>query len=233
MIRVRGRVLRQPTIIYKTAAMAPKINDTARWDLRDQNVFRSGDRINWAILAIAGDVRDQNLHGNFYEQRTRDFFRTFEKTVGNGKVDAPTKSWPRPLLKGDEAALKQAFEHCLKNDIRLLMVVLPDKDASTYNQIKTLGDIEYGIHTVCVLGMANKFYGTSAQYSANVALKINLKLGGANHKLLNQISLYKKTMVIGIDVTHPSPGPTKRTAPSVAAMVASTDSEVPLLPSSL
>ncbi|KAF6224562.1 hypothetical protein HO173_013002 [Letharia columbiana] len=33
-------------------------------------------------------------------------------------------------------------------------------------------------------------------------------------------------MVIGIDVTHPSPGPAKRTALSVAAMVANVDNEL-------
>ena len=229
MIKVHGRILRQPRITYKLEAMAPEINDTARWDARHQNVVRSGERTNWAILVIAGDVRSQYLYGKFYKQRIQFFFEIFENTVGKGMVNIPISLYPEPLLKGDKAALKRAFKRCLKDNIRLLMVILPDKDASTYNQIKTLGDIDYGIYTVYVLGEPTKFYSTSAQYSANVALKIDLKLGGINHKLLNQISLYEKTMVIGIDVTHPSPGPIKKTAPSVAAMVVSTDSEVPLL----
>ena len=54
--------------------------------------------------------------------------------------------------------------------------------------------------------------------------KINLKLGGTNH-ILHEKSygpIFKdKTMVVGIDVTHPAPG--EDGAPSVAAVVASRD----------
>jgi hypothetical protein len=63
------------------------------------------------------------------------------------------------------------------------------------------------------------------QYFGNVALKFNLKAGGINHTLdgprLGLIS-EGETMVVGLDVTHPSPG-SKDTAPSVAAIVASVD----------
>ena len=60
---------------------------------------------------------------------------------------------------------------------------------------------------------------------ANVALKFNLKLGGINqiveNKNLGTVD-QNKTMVVGIDVTHPSPGSSSN-APSVSAMVASID----------
>ncbi|CAI6091361.1 unnamed protein product [Clonostachys chloroleuca] len=62
-------------------------------------------------------------------------------------------------------------------------------------------------------------------YFANVALKLNLKLGGNNELLENPrlgIINDNKTMVVGIDVTHPSPGSSSR-APSIAGMVASID----------
>lgn len=71
------------------------------------------------------------------------------------------------------------------------------------------------------------FYKGSPQYYANVALKVNLKLGGINHVLKDQLPAVisqGKTMVIGIDVTHPTGA--KSTTPSVAAMVASADNEV-------
>lgn len=60
---------------------------------------------------------------------------------------------------------------------------------------------------------------------ANVALKFNLKLGGINQIVENKnlgIVDQNKTMVVGIDVTHPSPGSSSN-APSVSAMVASID----------
>ena len=65
--------------------------------------------------------------------------------------------------------------------------------------------------------------------------KINLKLGGTNHELVNDKAygrmLGDKTMVIGIDVTHPPPG--AEGAPSVAAVVASCDKYLSQWPADL
>ena len=63
--------------------------------------------------------------------------------------------------------------------------------------------------------------------SANVALKVNLKLDGTNQRL-NPTDFgflrYGNTMVVGLDVTYPRPGSIKGT-PSIAGIVASIDSE--------
>lgn len=63
--------------------------------------------------------------------------------------------------------------------------------------------------------------------SANISLKVNLKLGGTN-QCLNSADLgflrHGTTMVVGIDVTHPRQGSPKGT-PSIAGIVASIDSE--------
>lgn len=94
---------------------------------------------------------------------------------------------------------------------------------SVYKCVKTVCDIKYGILNVCVLD--SKFSKANDQYFANVGLKFNLKLGGRNHTLDSSkmgIIREKKTMVVGIDVTHPSPG-SSPDAPSVAGIVASVD----------
>lgn len=104
-------------------------------------------------------------------------------------------------------------------------IILPSSDVALYNKIKTYGDTQAGIHTVCVV--ENKFAKEKGeeQYFANVALKFNLKAGGINHILdapkLGIVS-EGKTMVVGIDVTHPSPG-SRSNAPSIAGIVASVD----------
>ena len=64
--------------------------------------------------------------------------------------------------------------------------------------------------------------------------KVNLKLGGTNHVLDDRSygPLFKdKTMVVGIDVTHPAPGDDG--APSVAAVVASRDDYLSQWPADL
>ena len=75
----------------------------------------------------------------------------------------------------------------------------------------------------------------SPQYIANLALKFNLKLGGVNHSLPpDRLGFLQKgnTMVMGIDVTHPSPGQIKE-GPSIAAVVASIDKHLAQWPCSL
>jgi eukaryotic translation initiation factor 2C len=106
---------------------------------------------------------------------------------------------------------------------KFVLIILPAPSRSLYNRIKHAGDVKVGVHTVCVVG--SKFAKAQGQYFANVATKFNLKLGGIN-QLLDSTRLgiisEDKTMVIGLDVTHPSPG-SLSTAPSIAGMVASID----------
>lgn len=127
---------------------------------------------------------------------------------------------------GNFSALDNFFRSATSSRAALVYFILGDKDTQTYNKIKFLGDIKYGIHSVCSVG--SKLFGNrgaSAQYFANVALKFNLKLGGTN-QIVDKPKLgiigEGKTMIIGLDVTHPSPGSSEG-APSVAGIVASVD----------
>lgn len=119
-------------------------------------------------------------------------------------------------------------------------VILPKFDSEIYNRVKFVGDVKKGIHTICVIGSKltkRMHYNNSPdlQYFANVALKFNLKLGGANQSLETSklgIIAFKKTMVVGLDVTHPSPGSSSK-APSVVGIVASVDSTLAQWPADI
>ena len=107
----------------------------------------------------------------------------------------------------------------------LLFIILPGENTPLYKHIKALADKYYGIHTICSVGSKLAKDRGRDQYMANVALKFNLKLGGINQIVENKnlgIIDQNKTMVVGINVTHPSPGSSSN-APSVSAMVASID----------
>lgn len=75
----------------------------------------------------------------------------------------------------------------------------------------------------------------SFQYWANIAHKFNLKLGGINQSLardrLGPLS-DGKAMLVGMDVTHPSPGSVEG-APSIAGVVASIDGHYGQWPASM
>lgn len=87
--------------------------------------------------------------------------------------------------------------------------------------------------TICVQDV--QLAKGNPQYYANVAMKFNLKAGGINSTLDDSklgIIAHGKTMVVGIDVTHPQPGSVKG-APSVAGIVASIDKHLGQWPAAL
>lgn len=138
---------------------------------------------------------------------------------------APTKG-SRIIVSGpDDTRIKTALKNIPgdQRQARLILIILLTVYTLLYNRVKHAGDIKVGVHIICVIGF--KFAKAQSQYFANVALKFNLKLGGIN-QLVNSMRLgivnEDKTMVIGIDVTHPSPGSASN-APSVAGIVASVD----------
>jgi hypothetical protein len=127
-------------------------------------------------------------------------------------------------IDGDiDAALRRFVSHPTRRPPKLILVIIPYVNSSIYNRIKFVCDVKLGLLNICTLG--EKFAKANDQYYSNVALKFNLKLGGRNQYLdTNKLGIIAegKTMVVGIDVTHPSPGSASN-APSVAGIVASVD----------
>lgn len=109
--------------------------------------------------------------------------------------------------------------------VKLILLIFPwVQPKAIYDQIKFIGDIVLGIHTVCVV--AKKIYKSlnHADYFANVALKVNLKLGGSNHTIEPLLSVSKSTMFAGYDVIHPT-GPGTESMKSQVGLVASLDKD--------
>jgi eukaryotic translation initiation factor 2C len=103
------------------------------------------------------------------------------------------------------------------------------------------GDTKAGIQTICITqDKAGSL--SSPQIQANIAFKVNAKLGGRNHVLPVPLEndLHRKsdknptnsTMVVGADVTHPGVGSVAH-CPSIAAVIASCDEYAVAYPGSL
>lgn len=210
-----GRVLPQPTVMFKKLAANYK---GSQWNLINMQ-FRSARNLGkWACLNIYRGPSPQACHDQC--------LRNFVKVLGRCGIDAAIPQTTHLRHDRLNAELESVFRQW--TGIDLLLVVLPEKNSQLYNRIKLLGDVRYGVQTICVAGLWNKFYNhepKSNAYNASVALKVNIKNGGINHALRDkQLGFINDgdTMVIGIDVTHPSPG-SGVNALSVAAMVASSD----------
>lgn len=110
----------------------------------------------------------------------------------------------------DARGLESKMEEIKRMKAKIVFVIIPER-GGMYAKIKQMAEIDCGgILTQCIKsGTVSKKRNDGSTIS-NILLKVNAKLNGANHRLqmkiqdqaLNKID---KCMVIGADVTHPSP----------------------------
>jgi hypothetical protein len=169
---------------------------------------------------------------------TVDFTREFEVTLRACGLRLPDPLFEERVVamgRIPDSVLDDAFR-CAKNDsIPLVIVILPDRGAELFSRVKYLTDVKHGVHSLCIVPKPQRGRqsgNTEASYLTNLALKMNLKLGGLNHGLADS-SLISDTMFLGIDVTHPSGNELKPDAPSIAGVVANLDEKLGQWPGSI
>ncbi|KAL6450227.1 ago2 Protein argonaute-2 [Candida maltosa Xu316] len=124
-----------------------------------------------------------------------------------------------------------------------LLVVLPSRESTQYSTVKRVCDLKVGILNGCVLlnVFIKKRRGSDAfdtMTFAQMAMKINIKLGGSNHKLSKQDSLQLvdknnvPVFILGADVTHPT-GQQNSESVSIASCVGSEDAIFNKFPGSI
>nr|GEU52027.1 protein argonaute 5 [Tanacetum cinerariifolium] len=223
---IEARVLPPPPLRYHESGRSSEVHPSVGvWNMIDLKVINGGTVNYWAVI---------------------NFSRQNEQAVGrfvNGIVSmCQTKGIvfnPQPLIKvmhaaphNIEKALVDLQSQCSAqlaksapgHHLQMLFVILHEAKG-TYPRIKRVCETELGIVSQCckpqhIMKMSN-------QYFENVALKINVKVGGRNTVLsatLNGRLPYvtdRPTIIFGADVTHPQPG--EDSSPSIAAVVASID----------
>lgn len=238
MITVPGRVLDGPLVKYRDKGIARA--RFGSWNMIDIKFTIGANIGTWSYLWFPITDYSNPFQAGGGPLGT---VLKFQQMLGACGVTAPDliEDGLRCDLGDNNAendrTISEAFKKVLghRRKPRFMLVILSNKDAAIYSRIKYIADTKAGIHTVCVV--ASKFaeeYG-QGQYFANVALKFNLKGGGTNQSLdMNKLGILSegKTMVVGIDVTHPSPGSAKD-APSVAGIVATTSEDLGQWPAEL
>lgn len=237
---VEGRALETITVRYRNSS-TPEVarNKSTSWNIRGMRFATPAPIKRWTYVKIldprtgptAVDVREAAKVATEFQKRLihhgvmlpgkPESNRDGHLEVFDGRVDGPFGK-----------RLKQ-FDR-LGADLPLLLIVLPDDNKHRYERLKDLCDRAYGVRNVCAI--AEKIGGcNNLQYLSNLCLKVNLKMSGINHivpaKPLGFIE-DNKTMRVGIDVTHP-PETAPEGAPSVVAMVASTDGRIAQWPAEL
>lgn len=243
MAVVPGRILQPPQLQYGQGT--PRVDDRASWNLRDVKFAVGGRLEKWAVLLIQdGNQRDEFAGETDPELRhvVQGFMAMCRKSgmnVGRDEpayaaVQLPRKEPSDPIRKKAIGAIRTRLMGITPKP-SLVLVILSNGDKHIYSGLKHLCDVYLDVATVCVHAAKIRKEKGQPQYFANVALKVNMKMGGVNHSLdqRNMTWLMQSpTMLVGMDVTHPGFGTVSGT-PSIAAVVASVDAKYGQFPAAL
>lgn len=220
---VEARILPAPRLKYHDSGKEKDCQpEVGQWNMLNKKMV-DGGRVNyWACINFSRV--QENFAGRFCQELA-------EMCQISGMEFNPRPIVSLQMSRPDqvESALKRIYMEVKRKlkekELELLIAVLPDNNGSLYGDLKRICETDLGIVSQCCL--AKHVLKKSKQYMANVALKINVKVGGRNTVLVDalrrRISLVSDmpTIIFGADVTHPHPG--EDMSPSIAAVVASQD----------
>ena len=215
---VDGRVLDPPTIRYKDGNVVPS---KGVWNGK-KFLTTQPQPIKWAIINCDDRTTVQTV-----TTLCRDIERA-ARTQGMNLEPYNTDSYfPINMMRPRSGELQKLFELLLKQACKLVFVIIIDRN-DCYAQVKQAAELKVGILTQCI--KSNTVFrmgkGNPMMTIGNILLKVNAKLNGGNHEVMEQSyqTLNKPNdgiMFVGGDVTHPSPD--QRDIPSVVGVAASYD----------
>lgn len=237
MTTIAARVLPAPPVQYAGGPSGTMRPNAGAWNLKGKRFFKTGAPLTaWSVVSFDRGVGTQDLQG-FIGFFTR-ALTTAGVTVAN---ERPPLFGPiNPAFQGN--GMNQTVYEALataakaawaaggsKGNPQLIVVILPGRDAALYEEIKRIAAcfLHAPVVTQCLQAAKIKSDRGLDQYCANVAMKVNAKLGGVTHTVPvgNLPGISDRTMIVGADVTHPPSRGDDVVAPSIAATVASKNAE--------
>ena len=232
VLRLTGRVLPAPQIQYQTMEFTP---DFGSWNLKEERKFKTGAWITeWAYTEIR--FPNQGPPTSEVEQFIDTLEGSYQSTICARQYGFSTIDLNCTCPEKQFADLDMYFHHYRGNSIKTLLLFLPDNHQTLFSFIKYLGDVKYGIQTICIEISTLQKNIKKSWYAATIAQKLNTKGGGVNQSLpTNELNplLSSSTMVVGIDVTNPFPKGQALAATSIIGVVASKNGDCTQWPASV
>lgn len=225
MTKVPGRVIGPPTVMLGNRKKAAIRMDRCQWNLLNDSVVEGKAVERWALIDFSSTVGRSRLKGDIFVEGL------VNKCVKLGvHMDYPLFHLETDMNQlHNVGTVRKLLDHVIveasKNSdggdgLQLIVCVMTER-APGYKYLKWVSETQIGVLTQCCLAStANKDKGRD-QFYANMALKINAKLGGVNFELMDRLPRFEggdHVMFIGADVNHPAPF--NASSPSIAAVVA-------------
>lgn len=211
------------------ASEAPVLAKDADWNLRESSFYRP---VKMDALYVVNHAVGQSVNTALLRDKLM-----FHGVIASMDIRVAEQ---RENIQGNDPFWETKFASTIQELVRsvykpVLLVILRDNNQERYASIKRVCDVQLGVPSVCVVPKNLQ----NPQSCSNIAMKFNIRLGGVNHvpvasslqKLRNEGG-GANTIVLGADVTHPSPGGPPAT-PSIAAVVGSVDDDFAIFPGSM
>ncbi|KAI9666996.1 MAG: hypothetical protein M1829_005603 [Trizodia sp. TS-e1964] len=226
MLQVPGQILPAPLPQYGrgTDRCAP---DMGRWNLRNKQLLQPSKISSWGLIYFSSG-RGVDEHS------LQQFMRNMQMAFGSLGIQVPSKP-PAYLIGNAHGDIKSMITDIMSKTAnefsgkpQLLFFLFSGANDRLYQGIKNTCDIQFGVATQVML--VEKSIGNQKgqqQYLANIGLKVNVKLGGINSIIVEPLFRKSKWMMLGGDVSHPSPGQLRMNPPppSFSALAASWDKD--------
>ncbi|KAG0565486.1 hypothetical protein KC19_8G194400 [Ceratodon purpureus] len=205
---VTGRILSAPQLEFgKGRTEEPR---EGRWNFNNKT-FKLGVKIDpWAVAVFDSRCNDA-------ERVASSLMESCCKRGMMMRQPAIVEKEPHNAMNyPPEQRVERMFTALRNYKPVFILAILPDKDSPIYVPFKRFCEMKIGVISQCMV----KPRQLNDQYLGNLALKINLKMGGFNSPLTSRMTtvLGESTIIFGMDVSHGSPGDVN--VPSIAAVVA-------------
>eukprot|EP01018_Ginkgo_biloba_P029294 Gb_21789 [translate_table: standard] len=231
MTEVTGRVLEAPKLKLGDGGRVREVTprqDDRQWNLNNSHVFDGKHIDKWGLIYFSlqrPSWQEIKCLDNFVNSLTGRCRELGIHLNGDPVVREADHGLNMFSTVTDIHRVLLNLKAKAGSNLQILICVMRKRHPEK-GKFKLVCETDIGLVTQCCLyecvikcSDSTKF---GSQYLANLALKINAKVGGSNAALLTrQIPRFGNSQVIyfGADVSHPSPG--DKNSPSVAAVVAS------------
>ncbi|KAF3787403.1 argonaute 7 protein [Nymphaea thermarum] len=220
LTEMKGRVLHPPDLKAGQDKRV-KLDENCQWKLSQYQLYGPEAIDRWAIVSFVPSNSSTSTDQIFQfaenlTSRCHEIGIIIEQRPLDLRCEYITCLSDQDQLR---RLLKDIAAKCDDN-LQVLICVIAYKHAG-YKVLKLISETEVGIMTQCCLG--NNIERPNSQYLANLALKINAKVGGSNVALTTTLKAQclgedMHVMFMGADVNHPRPW--DKVSPSIAAVVA-------------
>ncbi|XP_019164711.1 PREDICTED: protein argonaute 7-like [Ipomoea nil] len=227
MTQLYGRILQPPKLKLgdggQVRHLVPSRHDR-QWNLMDSHVFEGTRVERWGLISFGGTI-DQKANIPKFVNQLSQRCEQLGIFLNKNMVVSPQFE-PMHVLNNVrqlESKLKKMYRSS-SNNLQLLICVMERKHRG-YADLKRIAETSIGVVSQCCL--YPNLGKHCSQFLANLALKINAKLGGCTVALFNSLPSQiprlfqhdRPAIFMGADVTHPHP--LDDSSPSVAAVVGS------------